>query len=124
MKRSVRIWRVVLAALMTLAVVLVWPPEGAESASSVHAAVTPSHSHHGHAEKKAPQQVRHSTLDEDCPVSAIGCCMMTHCHPGISVDPHQMNTMAVSDETAASAAVRGLGSDPGVILPPPRRVLL
>lgn len=35
-----------------------------------------------------------------------------------------MTTMAVSDVTTAAEGVRGLGSDPGVVLPPPRRLAL
>lgn len=67
MKRSVQIWRVALAALMTLAVILVWPPLGSEAASSsLHATAPASHSHHTHAEEGSPQRVLPVTLDEDC----------------------------------------------------------
>jgi hypothetical protein len=122
MTRSVQIWRVVLAALTTLAVIFVWPPLGLDSASSpVYAAVASSHSHHEYAEEKGAQRVLYGMRDEDCRASVTGCCMMIHCHPGISVGPHEMAMVAAIDETATAAAVRGLGSDPGVILPPPRR---
>ena len=126
MKRSVRKWRVALVALITLAVVLVWPPVGSEASSStVHAATAASDNHHhAHVEENSPQGALHGTLDEDCQASAIGCCMMTHCHPGISVDALEMATVVASDRTTAAAPVRGLGSDPGVILPPPRRLWL
>jgi hypothetical protein len=50
--------------------------------------------------------------------------MMTHCHPGVSTDPHEMTAFASNDETKAAAAVRGSGSEPGMIIPPPRRLSL
>lgn len=122
MKRSVQIWRGVLAVLMTLAVFVVWPPRGSEALSSTdHAAITASHSHHAHAEEISPQPVLDVTLDADCQLSAIGCCMMTHCHLVISVAAHEMTNVVTSGETRAATPVRGLGSDPGMILPPPRR---
>jgi len=123
MKRSVQIWRVALAALMTLAVILVWPPLGSEAAkSTIHAVAPASHSHHAKDEEEIAQWVLHVTLDADCQASAIGCCMMTHCHPGISVDPHEMSAFTSNDETMSAAAVQVLGSGPGVDLPPPRRL--
>jgi len=96
-----------MAVLMALAVVLIWPPVSSEAASSyVHAASPASHSHHAHAEEKSHQRVLHVTLDADCHASAIGCCAMTHCHPGISVDPHEMTAIAANQETTAATAVR------------------
>ncbi|SDX70563.1 hypothetical protein SAMN04488238_11626 [Roseicitreum antarcticum] len=125
MKRSVQIWRVALAVLMTLAVILVWPPLGSEAASStIHAVFPASHSHHTHAGEDDPQRVLHVTLDVDCQASAIGCCVMNHCHPGISVDLHEMTAFASNDETMVAVALRGSGSEPGVITPPPRRLWL
>lgn len=122
MKRYVQMWTVPLVALMTLAVIFVWSPLWSQSASSpVHAAVISYHGQHEHAEQKGPQRPSHSALDEDCQASAIGCCMMTHCHPGISVDAHEMTRVMARDETTAARPQRVLGSGPRLILPPPRR---
>jgi hypothetical protein len=121
MTSSVQIWRFVLAALTTLAIIFAWPPLGSNSMSShLLAAVSSSPSHHKCAEERGAQRVLHGTRDEDCRASVTGCCMTTHCLPGLLVGPHEMATLAAIDETATAAAVRGLGSDPGVILPPPR----
>jgi hypothetical protein len=110
MKRSDQTWRVALAGLMVLAVILVWPPLGSDAASSAdHVAITALHSHDAHAQ------------DVDCQPSAVGCCMMTHCHPGMSFDAHEMTTVVARSETTVAPPVRGLGNNPGVILPPPRR---
>ncbi len=125
MRRSVHIWRVALAVLTTLAVILVWPPLGSEAASPTdHAAITASHSHHTHAGEDDLQRVLHVTLDVDCQASAIACCVMTHCYPGISVDPHEMTAFASKDEIMSAAVVRGSGCEPGVNIPPPRRLSL
>lgn len=110
-----------MAALVAL-VVLVWPPDGLEAASPyVHAEVHPLHSHLMHAKERRPQRVLPFMLDANCHASAFGCCAMAHCHPAISVDPHEMTNISANDDETAAVAEQGLGSDPGVILPPPRR---
>ena len=125
MKWSGQIWSVALAALMTLAVSLVWPPLGSEAASSTnHAPITALERHQTHAEEISPPLVRHVSLDADCQPSAFGCCAMTHCHPAISVDAHQMTNVVAAGETTTTAAARHSSSDPGVNLPPPRRLLV
>jgi hypothetical protein len=107
---------------MALAVILVWPPLGSDAASSTdHAEITASHSHHAHAQAISAERVLHVTLDADCQHSVVGCCMMTQCHPGISVNAHEMTTVVARSETMVAPPVRGLGNNPGVILPPPRR---
>lgn len=123
MRQSVRIWRVALSALLMLAVVFVWPPVGSDPESSmVHTATTASDSHHSHEKHRSSEQDRHGALNDGCQGSVTGCCMMTHCHPGISVKPHEMAAVTTHDEMTDPAAVQGLGSEPGVILPPPRRL--
>lgn len=123
MKQSGWIWKMAMAALMALAVVLVWPPDGSDTASpNVYAAGPASDIHHSHAEEDGHQPGRRVTPDADC--MGIGCCAMTHCHPGISADPHEVIAIAVNEETTTSVAVRSSGSAPRVILPPPRRLSL
>jgi hypothetical protein len=115
-----------LAALLTLAFVLVWPPVHQGFASSdnhgLHAG-TPGH--HAHIEQNEQnEQNRHLNLksDADCDASAMGCCMMAHCCPGISVGPHDLPVSVRDDGATAASAVRGTGSGPGTVLPPPRRM--
>ena len=125
MKRSDQTWRLALAGLVALAVIFVWPPLKSDAASSTdHVAITALHSHGAHAQDIGAKRVHHVTLDADCQPSAVGCCMMTHCHPGMSVDAHEMTTVVARSETTVAPPVRGLGNNPGVILPPPRRAWL
>ena len=122
MKKSARISNLAMAALLALAFAFVWPPANFGSPSSYdHAAQAEAHTHQAHAKPSDQHSLVTVQMDADCDAAALGCCMMAHCCPGISVAPHEMTTMAVCDETTTAAAVWGLGSDPGVILPPPRR---
>lgn len=106
-------------ALLALTVVLVWSLVGLEvAAPRVHAAGPATDNHHSHAEGNDQRRGLLVTMNADC--MANGCCAMAHCHPGISVDPHEPTAIVASDDTATSAAERGSGRAPGVILPPPR----
>lgn len=112
-----------LAALLTLAFVLVWPPVDHGSAlTDNHGVQAGTHGHRAHIEQN--DQIRHLNvkLDADCDASAIGCCMMAHCCPGISVGPQDLPVFVRDDGATAASAVRGTGSDPGMVLPPPRRM--
>ena len=112
-----------LAALLTLALVFVWPPVDLGFASPAnHGVQAGTHGHHAHIEQN--DQIRHLsvTLSADCEASAIGCCMMAHCCPGISVGPHDLPVFVGDDGATAASAVRGTGSDPGMVLPPPRQL--
>lgn len=112
-----------LAALLTLALVLFWPPVDPGFASSDHHGVyAGTHGHHAHAQQN--DQILHPnvTSDGDCAASAIGCCTTAHCCPGISVGPQELPVIVCDDGATAASAVRGTGSDPGMVLPPPRRM--
>lgn len=121
MKRSERMWRVVVAALLALAVALVWPPAGSGSASpDTRGVQTAAQSNHDHGAPSGRHSIVH--VDSNCDASGIGCCVMTVCHPGISADPQDMPLAATDGDTPAATEVRGVGRAPGVVLPPPRRV--
>ncbi|WP_209428176.1 hypothetical protein [Pararhodobacter sp. SW119] len=112
-----------LAALLTLAFVLVWPPVDHGSAVSVNDGVQAgTHGHHANIEENDQIRYLNVQLDADCAASAIGCCMMAHCCPGISVGPQDLPLIVCDDGATAASAVRGTGSDPGMVLPPPRRM--
>jgi hypothetical protein len=122
MKRSFRLCRPLFAALMTLAVFLVWAPAGSQAASlMLHAAAGASHVHHVQGEAGIPQPELHGALSEDCQASANRCCRMAHCHPALSVHALEMIRVATRGETAVAVPGPGAGSEPEVILPPPRR---
>lgn len=111
-----------MAALLALAVVLVWPPVGPGSASPYDSAgQLEPRSDHAHGAQSSQHQVVIVDLAAACDASAAGCCVMAHCYPGISVDPHDLPLFAGDEGTTAASAVHGAGRDPGMVLPPPRR---
>lgn len=122
MRKLAWMWRIRLVASLTLTFVLVWPPVDHGSALSDNHGVQAG-LHGQHAPVDPSDQMRHHNvqLDADCDASAIGCCMMAHCCPGISVRPQDLAAFVRDDGATAASAVRGTGSDPGVALPPPRR---
>ncbi|WP_141703023.1 hypothetical protein [Cereibacter johrii] len=123
MKKSAWNWKMGLTALLTLAFVLVWPPAGHGSASSDNRGVQAEiHGHRVDAEQNDPALYCNVTSDGDCAASAISCCMMAHCCPGISVEPQDLPVVVWDDGAIVPAVVLGKGSNPGVVLPPPRRV--
>ncbi|MDM7459789.1 MAG: hypothetical protein P3W94_010700 [Paracoccus sp. (in: a-proteobacteria)] len=110
-----------MAALLALAFVLFWPPVVHGSALSDNHAVQAG-LHGQHAPIDPSGQMRHLKvqLDADCDASEVGCCMMAHCCPGISVGPHVLAVFVRDDGATAASAFYGTGRDPGVMLPPPR----
>lgn len=121
MKKSVRIWRMELAALLTLAFIFIWLPVEHGSASPYsHAAQTGTFGHHAHTEQDDQQSLFNGKMDADCHAAALGCCMMAHCCPGISVWPHALPVDADNDGTTAASAVHEAGNDPEMVLPPPK----
>ena len=114
-----------MAALLALAFAFIWPPANFGSPSSHdHAAQAEAHTHQAHAKPSGQHSFLAVQMDADWGAAATGCCMMAHCCPGISVGAHEVTTVTSSDETTAATPVPGSGSDPGVILPPPRRLWL
>lgn len=125
MEKSVRIWNMAMAALLALAFAFVWPPANLGSSSpSDYTAQAEPHIQHAHGKPSGQHSFLTVQMDAACAAAAAGCCMMAHCCPAISVGTHVMTGMAVREVTTAAEAVRGLGSDPGVVLPPPRSLAL
>ncbi|MFD1912081.1 hypothetical protein [Halodurantibacterium flavum] len=123
MKKSARICNMAMAAVLALAFAFIWPPASFGSPLSYdHAAQAEAHTHQAHAKRGDQHSLLTVQMEADCDAAAAGCCMMAHCCPGISVGAHEITTVTASDETTAATPVPGLGSDPGVILPPPRRL--
>jgi len=80
------------------------------------------HGHHAHFEQNDHNHHVDAKLDADCNASAIRCCMMPHCSPAISGEPGDLPVFVVDDGATGASVVRGAGSDPGIVLPPPRRL--
>jgi hypothetical protein len=112
--------RTFLAALLSLAFVLIWAPFIAGSASSYHAAQAGMLGHHADTEQADQHGRRTIKTEAECDASAVRCCMMAHCCPGMSVGPQDMPGFVSDDVSTAALAVCGTGCDPGLVLPPPR----
>lgn len=115
---------VLFMALLAIAMGAVWAPLGS-GAANLHADVAhhqadahsdhlmDTHDHRGLAE---PQP--------DCRSSGPICCLMAICHPGLMVDPIDVAFLGVCSEKAQAGACAVSASDPGVAVPPPRRLLV
>ncbi|QBJ22884.1 hypothetical protein [Haematobacter massiliensis] len=123
MKKAAWVWRMGLAALLTLAFVLVWPPVYTGSASAEdHVVQTEMHGNHPRMEQDDQVGYLNVKSNADCDASAMACCTMAHCCPGISVGPQDLPVSARDNGATAASAVYCTGSDPGMVLPPPRRL--
>lgn len=121
MSRRARIERTGLAALLTLAFAFIWPPVHHGFASPHnHPVDAEAHAHLAHPEKSDQRSLLNVETDADCEAAVLGCCIMAHCCPGISVGPHYTPALFSNDGTTAASAVLGEGIDPGLVLPPPR----
>ena len=121
MQELEQMWRTGLAAFLTLAFVFVSSPVDPSFGSSEnHGVKAGMHGHHAHIEQS--DQIRHLDVksNADCDASAMVCCMMAHCCPGISVGPQELPVSVRDAGATAASSVRGTGSDPGMVLPPPR----
>lgn len=121
MNTSARMLRLGWAALLSLVFAVTWLPVSHGSASpSDHAALAGTPGHLAHSERNdllGPLTIK---ADADCDISAKGCCMTAHCCPGISVGLHDLPAFVSDDSPTSAPAVHGTGSDPAIVLPPPR----
>lgn len=123
MKMSGRGWRMAIAGWLALAVVLVWSPHAAAAFSPVvHHPQALQHDPDAADLWSGPPGTLPARPGADCDDPGTGCCVMTHCQPAIAADPHDLPVFAAVGRTMAAGAVRGLGSGPRVVLPPPRGV--
>jgi hypothetical protein len=118
-KLANRAVQVMIAAMLTLAVSLMWPSTGSVASSS-HAHVhgienDVSRDHSAHHDRRLD-----GAIQIDCEPSAIGCCMMTLCHPALAIEPNHMAFMGGGGRPEPAMAARVFGSKPDVVDPPPR----
>ncbi len=110
---------VLTALLLALAVTLVWPTGGNSHGHSAH-----SGPHHLmavglHAAGHAP--ANHDPLAA-C-AADLGCCVMTHCHPGVAQPPLGMPQAGVFPGHEPSVRTDEAGAEPAILVPPPRALL-
>ena len=113
--------QLVIAAMLALAVSLVWPSAGPVASSSrthmhsIEPDVPLDHSaHQDHQLGGLP------AIHVDCEPSGVGCCMKTLCHPGLTTEPIGMAFTGADNEDEAVLATDAPGSEPDVAVPPPR----
>lgn len=119
MKLANRAVQLMIAAMLALAVSLMWPSTDSVASSS-HA-----HMHGIENDVSRDHSAHHDRrLDGsnliDCEPSAIGCCMVMLCHPALAIEPYYMAFMGRGGETEPAMAARVFGSKPDVVDPPPR----
>ena len=125
MKLSDLMWKIARTALFAFAVLFVWSPFDAGAASPYDQGVQSSPQiHQTHAAQNGQDGTSQVSHYACCDAPSVGCCVMMLCHPALSVDAHRLPIVAADDATAAATELLGLGSDPEVILPPPRSVLV
>lgn len=124
MKWQKTVWTAV-AALLAVALVFVVPFAHHRGSASPHGMgmQLASHSHEAQTEQDGRPQGYHVALHADCDASATVCCCVTHCHQGLTVAPHEIAFIAYDKVRDAAAGIRVSGSEPRVLLPPPRRLL-
>ncbi|WP_373489294.1 hypothetical protein [Blastomonas sp.] len=111
-----------MAAVLTLTIVLFWPPDHGFASSYNTGLQAEAHGHLAYSEQNDQHRHLNVKMDADCDASTIGCCVMAHCCPGISVGPDDLPLFTRNDGTTAASADRGTGSDPVMVLPPPRHL--
>lgn len=111
-------------ALLAIAMGAVWAPLGSSAGN------LPAHVDHHQAGAHSDHLMDthdYRGLSEpqpDCRSSGPICCLMTICHPVLMVDPITVAFLGVCSEKAQAGACAVSASDPGVAVPPPRRLLV
>ncbi|GGA53791.1 hypothetical protein GCM10011499_24850 [Pelagibacterium lentulum] len=59
-----------------------------------------------------------------CEHCGIDCCMMTHCHPGLSIEPFGILFTVPGGKTTDTIGAHAFGGPPDVAVPPPRILLV
>ncbi|WP_127142818.1 hypothetical protein [Pelagibacterium montanilacus] len=124
MKLADRTLPLMIAALLALAVSLVWLPAGA-GAFERHAQM------HGSGIEEAHDPAYHDTdpgemagAQHPCKPCGADCCMMTQCHPGLATEPHGSLFSEPGDKVISAIGAGALSGSPDVAVPPPRILLI
>lgn len=118
-----------MAALLALAAVMISLPVYPTAASShahgmshAHAADATQQAHASQDMNDGSRRGHNGIPAADCEATVTGCCAMAHCQPVLASATLELARVTLKGETWAGTSVRGSGSDPGIILPPPRNV--
>lgn len=118
-KLFARIRDLLTSLLLVLAVCLAWPAMGAPHdppplPGQHHLASADAHgAAHNHGDHDAYPAC----------LSDLGCCVMTHCHPGVAQQLLLMPHAALFPRYLPSAATGEAGIVPAILVPPPRLLL-
>jgi hypothetical protein len=119
-KLFARIRDLLTSLLLVLAVSLAWPAMGAPhdqtplSFGQHHPAAADAHG-------AAHEHGSHDRLRSARP--DLGCCVMTHCHPGVAQSPLPMPHAASFPGHLPFDPADEAGVDPTILVPPPRLLL-
>lgn len=106
---------VLTSLLLALAISLAWPAMG-----SPHEPPAQTGQHHPAA---ADAQGEHHEGAAACSPDP-GCCVMTHCHPGVAQPLLEMPHALPLPRHQPSAPAKEAGVEPPILLPPPRALLV
>lgn len=106
---------VLTSLLLAVAVSFAWPAMGAPH---------DQHARPGAHHLAATDGHHHADRDATPVCSAeIGCCVMTHCHPGVAQLLSRMPPAGLHPKHLPSPASTQAGIDPAILVPPPRLLL-
>ncbi len=111
------------AALLALAALAISLPTGVQAATHHPAGL--HHTHHDNPAQAGAEHAQHGQTESpgpECDASVSGCCGMVHCQTALSVTGHVFDRILATRESEAANPVRRVGTDPGIILPPPRKM--
>lgn len=111
---------VLTALLLAVAVSFVWPTMGNPHDHSAHSAPHHLVAVDSHGTGHTP--VSHDRLPS-CSTD-LGCCVMTHCHPGVAQPPMEMPQAGLIPGHEPSLPTDEAGIDPAILVPPPRALLV
>lgn len=117
-KLFARIRDLLTSLVLVLAVSLAWPAMGAPHDPP------PLSGHHAAAAEATGNAHDHGDHDASPACSSdLGCCVMTHCHPGVAQPPLPMPHAALFPVHLPSAVTDEAGIVPAILVPPPRLLL-
>lgn len=115
-KLQTKLRDVLISLLLALAVSLAWPAMGAPHDLSAHSGESHIAAAHAHS-------TGHAHVN-DVPKPAcspdLGCCVMTHCHPGVAQPPLEIVLVGLFPRHLPLVTRDAAGVDPAILVPPPR----
>ncbi|NMG41023.1 hypothetical protein GRZ55_17380 [Chelativorans sp. ZYF759] len=119
-KHLAKIRDVLTSLLLVLAVSLAWP-----SMAAPHDRHAESGNHHPASADAHGAPHHHRNVDQTPVCSAeLGCCAMTHCHPGVAQALLRMSLADLHPKHEPSSPAQEAGVDPPILVPPPRALLV